>query len=122
MESSKYLAEIVDSIPTAVVVLDPHGVIVLVNAQAETLFGYARGDLLGEPVEILTPRRFWSGGPEKYGPMATDGDFRGLHKDGTEFPIEIRSNSVETKDGPVIVSTIVGIAERQQMETGLRAR
>ena len=37
--------------------LDPEGRIVLVNAQAEKTFGYAREDLLGQSMEILVPER-----------------------------------------------------------------
>ena len=130
LKSGANLTEIVDAIPIAVIVHDPNGVMVLVNAQAEALFGYAHGDLLGASVESLISSRSWNGraehrdglvGDPKTGPMAEGGDFRGLHKDGTEFPIKIRSNSVATQDGPVIVSTIVDITERQQTEANLRA-
>ncbi len=130
LKSGANLTEIVDAIPIAVIVHDPNGVMVLVNAQAEALFGYAHGDLLGAPLESLMPSRSWNGraehrdglvGDPRTGPVATGGDFRGLRKDGTEFPIKIRSNSAATQDGPVIVSTIVDITERQQTEANLGA-
>ena len=125
MNTSPYLAEIVDSIPAAVVVLDAHGAIALVNAHAETLFGYAHGELLGEPAEILIPRRFRTSRSEHLvgfvvdpstRPMTAGQDLGGLRKDGTEFPVEIRMNSVATKDGSFIVSVIADVTERLQVD------
>src|SRR5207249_11809502 len=42
-------------IPDAIVIVGPDGRITLSNAQAERLFGYARAELLGQPVEVLLP-------------------------------------------------------------------
>ena len=44
--------------PDAMVIANQAGDIVFVNAQAETLFGYSREELLGRPVETLIPERF----------------------------------------------------------------
>ena len=44
-----------ESAPDAVVIVDGHGKISLVNHQTEKLFGYRREDLLGQPVELLVP-------------------------------------------------------------------
>jgi PAS domain-containing protein len=44
--------------PDAIVVVDSTGAITEVNAQAEASFGYAPGELVGQPLEILLPERF----------------------------------------------------------------
>ena len=49
---------IVESAPSAMVMIGPAGQIVMVNAQSEKLFGYARDEMLGQPIEILVPERF----------------------------------------------------------------
>ena len=50
--------ELVDLAPDGVVVCDERGKIVLVNVQAERMFGYTRAELIGQPIEILIPERF----------------------------------------------------------------
>jgi len=49
---------LLEAAPDAVVIMNQDGRLVLVNGQAERLFGYTRGQLLGAPVEILVPERF----------------------------------------------------------------
>src|SRR3954453_16406678 len=46
---------VLEAAPDAVVLVDPDGRIALANRQVETMFGYARAELLGENVEILVP-------------------------------------------------------------------
>ena len=50
-------AAILESVPDAVVAPSRDGRIVFVNALAEELFGYARDELLGQPVQTLWPER-----------------------------------------------------------------
>src|SRR5215469_5673546 len=49
---------VVESAPSGMLMINREGRIVLVNAQTEKLFGYGRGELLGQPVELLVPDRF----------------------------------------------------------------
>src|SRR5579859_5297011 len=48
---------LLDAAPAALVVTDGAGTIVLANARALTLFGHARADLLGRPVDVLLAGR-----------------------------------------------------------------
>src|SRR5262249_25664263 len=49
---------VVEASPNAMIIVGRDGKISLVNRQVEGLFGYAREELLGQPVEILVPERF----------------------------------------------------------------
>jgi PAS domain S-box-containing protein len=90
---------LVEAAPDAIVVVNQSGMIVLVNAQAERLFGYRRDELIGQPAEILVPPsfrgqhseqhcRFLAPTPER--PLLAGLELFGLRKDGSEFPVEIR--------------------------------
>jgi PAS domain S-box-containing protein len=116
---------VVEAAPNAMVMISAAGRIEMVNAQAEHVFGYARGEMLGQPVEMLVPQRFRGHHPGLRGsffadprarPMGAGRDLFGLRKDGGEFPVEIGLNPIETEEGPMVLSAIVDISDRKQKE------
>lgn len=121
---------LVESAPSAMVMINSSGRIEMVNAQAERVFGYARTELLGQPVEMLVPERFrghhpslrnaFFGSPQSR-PMGVGRDLHGLRKDGSEFPVEIGLNPIETDEGMMVLSAIVDISDRKQREDRIQA-
>jgi PAS domain S-box-containing protein len=120
---------LLDSAPDAMVVAGQDGRIVLINSQTEKLFGYERAELLGQPVEVLVPERFWTEHRKHRGkymeqtqarPMGVGLQLYGLRKDGTEFPVEISLSPQQTEDGILVSSTIRDVTERKRVEDALR--
>jgi PAS domain S-box-containing protein len=116
---------LLESAPDAMVVVDQHGSIQLVNSQTEKLFGYDRAELVGQPVEIMVPKRFRKKharhrdgyyGEHPARPMGVGLDLYGLRKNGTEFPVEISLSPLETEDGLLVSAAIRDVTQRKRME------
>jgi len=111
----------IEAAPTGMLLMDLSGSIVLVNAQVEKLFGYPRAELLGRPIEMLVPERFRANIPDfRKGsfnaPMARAGDLYGLRKDGSEVPIEIGLNPLRTSEGEFVLSSILDVSQRLEID------
>jgi PAS domain S-box-containing protein len=128
-KSEERFRQVVEAAPNAMVMIGPTGLIEMVNLQAESLFGYQRAQMLGQPIEILVPERFRRAHPKlratffydpKSRPMGAGRDLFGLKKDGGEFPIEIGLNPIETDEGVKVLSAIVDITSRKQLEDRFR--
>jgi PAS domain S-box-containing protein len=122
---------VLDAAPDGMVITDRLGRIVLVNAEAERLFGYAGGEIVGESVEILIPERFRANHPHhrhryfvdpRTRPMGSVGalELFGRRKDGTEFPAEISLSPLDTEDGVLAITAIRDVTARKKVESQFR--
>lgn len=118
----------VEVAPDAIIIVDRTGKMVLVNGQAETLFGYSRDEMLGQPVELLLPDRFlgphsqyrfnYTSSP-RIRPMGANLDLFAKRKDQTEFPVEISLGPVEVDAELLVMTTIRDITERKLVQQSI---
>ena len=116
---------LIEASSNGLIMVSADGTIVLVNREAEKLFGYQREELIGQTVEILVPERFRKEHPNlrkgftekpEARLMGKGRDLFALQKDGTEVPVEIGLSPIETTDGYFTLATIVDITERKRAE------
>ena len=115
----------VESAPTAMIMFDKDGRILLVNSEMEKLFGYHRQELLGKDLVKIVPMRFKENHlnrrakffselePQRLG---AEKEIFCVHRDGTEFPVEIGLNPVNTDEGVFALGAIIDVTERIQAE------
>jgi PAS domain S-box-containing protein len=121
---------LLEAAPDAMVIVDERGQIVLVNSQAERLFGYDRKELLGQPVERLIPeslrsrhhahRAAYSQEPRPR-TMGEGLELAALRKDGSTFPVDIALGPLAAgEQGPLVSAAIRDVTERKRTERAMR--
>ena len=120
---------LLQSSPDAILICDRDGRVLSVNDQAERLFGWARAELLGQPVEMLVPearrtaharhRQAFAQQPASR-PMAATGALAGRHRDGRSIPLEIGLTSIETSEGLWIMAIAHDLSARQEQLERIR--
>ena len=129
-KSEERFRQVVEAAPNAMAMIDADGLIEMVNAQAERVFGYARetprapgGNALAGALRGRHPglRASFQAAPRPR-PVGAGRDLYARRKDGSEFPVEIGLNPIETEDGTMVLSAIVDITERNAADLALRER
>ncbi|MBA5604806.1 response regulator [Duganella sp. FT3S] len=128
------LQRLIELAPNAIVVVDGAGRVETFNREAERCFGYARADIIGQPLEMLMPERLrtrhaghrlqfvssrLSDEPVRMGKGAA---LLGLRRDGSEFPIEVNLSAVRTDQGTKVLAVIADVTEPQRLRGELEAR
>jgi formate hydrogenlyase transcriptional activator len=115
----------IEASPTGILVVDSEGRIMLVNRELERQFGYAREELVGQSVDVLVPdaqrpghaayREGFARAPIAR-PMGAGRRLFGRRKDGSQIPVEIGLNPIETPEGRLVLASVVDISDRRRTE------
>jgi PAS domain S-box-containing protein len=127
-DAEERFRQVIESAPTAMIMIDGEGAIELVNIQTERTFGYSREELLGRSVDILLPDRlranhghhratFFAAPMPRA--MGIGQDLFGRRKDGSEFSVEIGLNPLMTQQGQKVISSISDITRRKEIERAM---
>jgi diguanylate cyclase (GGDEF)-like protein/PAS domain S-box-containing protein len=115
--------------PVAILISDEQGTIQLMNARAEHLFGYSRPEVEGKSIELLIPERYRKTHvrqrddfvqESRSRPMGMGQQLVARRKDGSEFPVDVGLNLIQTNQGTLVMSYLVDITDRKQAEEALR--
>jgi len=128
-QTESLAAAVLASASQGIVVIGHDGRIELANPTAEELFGYAPGELIGQPLEVLLPVRLsethvrhragFFASP-RVRPMGQGLELAGARKDGTEFPVEISLSYFQVADGVRAVAFVTDITPRKAVEDAVR--
>jgi PAS domain S-box-containing protein len=118
----------IEASPDGMLVVDEGGLIRRMNGAAESLFGYDRAELVGEPVETLVPERSrerhgrereaYTAAPERR-IMGAGLSIRARRRDGSEFPVDVALSPVRLGDQLEVVTTVHDATARREREAEL---
>ncbi len=120
--------ELLEAAPDAMIFVNSNYEIVMVNAQAETLFGYPPGELQGKILDTLIPERFRGHHKENVGFYFSNPRVRnmgsglkifGLRKDGSEFRADISLSPLRTDEGLLVTAAVRDITEQIDLQERL---
>jgi len=124
---ARYLG-LLEASPDGMVVVNPRGEIVLLNARAEKQFGYHRDELLGQKVKSIIPEGFAerliadgtrTAAEALAQQIGTGVELYGRRKDGSEFPIDIMLSPLDSAEGILVTAAIRDISVRKDTEMHL---
>ena len=126
------LAQLLDSAPDALLIVDSSGTIVYANRQTESVFGHSPSSVVGQKMEMLLPERYrnrhaglrtgYLASP-RLRPMGAGVELWGLRADGSEVAVEVSLSPLETSSGMYLTAAIRDISDRRHAQEALeRAR
>ncbi len=126
--SERKFRVLLNSAPDGIILVNRHGRIVLVNRQIEEMFGLPPEELVAQTVEALVPKLAFfpdqegkndAPPPAALGAINTRTDLAGRHRDGHEFPVEIRLSPVAIDEEPAVIVSVRDVSLRRQTEQHL---
>lgn len=111
-----------EGISEGIILVNKEQKIVATNSAADEMFGYAKEELLGRPLETIIPARYRGNHSQHVSSfieksekrsMGRGRDINGLRKNGKEFPVEAGLNPFELYGGTYVMALVTDITERK---------
>src|SRR5664280_2959876 len=121
--NTRKFESLLGAVPDALVGMDQAGVIRFVNHQTESLFGYDRDDLVGQPIHMLVPEYLWEVYSEHRGEyfadprsrsMGLDLQLSGRQQNGTELPVNISLSHLDTGDVLLVITAVRAVIRHRR--------
>lgn len=128
-QSDERFSKVIEASPYGQLLVDEKGIVQMINPALLNTFGYEKDELIGKSMDILLPERYRENHVKlregyiqkpSLRAMGSGRDLTGRHKNGTEIPIEIGLNPVETSAGKLTLAVVVDITERKRLELSLK--
>src|SRR5664280_215342 len=121
--NTRKFESLLGAVPDALVGMDQAGVIRFGNHQTESLFGYDRDDMVGQPIQMLVPEYLWevysehreeSFADPRSRSMGLDLELGGRQQDGSELPVNISLSHLDTGDVLLVITAVREVTRHAQ--------
>ena len=129
LEREAHLESVLSTVPDAMVVIDPNGIIESFSATAEKLFGYPASEAVGKNIKMLMPEPYRSAHDGYLARYMATGERRiigigrivvGCRRDGTTFPMELSVGEVRLGEKRLFTGFVRDLTERQETQKRLQ--
>ncbi len=129
--AEKRFRTFLESAPDSIIIINENDEIILINDQAQAMFGYSREELLGQSAEVLMPERLRQDYKRHRAAYIASPDVRevggkgglfAVTRDGQEFPIEMCLSPIHTEDGNLVCAIVRDVGQRRAKEKILENR
>ena len=128
LSDKTHMTSLFENATEGILLTNREGIIVLANPAAETTFGYTKGELTGQTVEMLVPQK-----SRGYHPRLREGfhkapgnrvmgagrDLQGTRKNGENFPVEVSLSFYKQNNETYVIAFIVDITLRKETENNM---
>ncbi len=128
-ESEERYRMVTESASDAILTIDQAQTIIFANAAAEKIFGYKVDEMLGNRLFKLIPGHVHAGISERTRRRSESGkqddpwqgiELSGLHKDGSEVPIEVTFGEIKSGGQSLFTAVIRDVTERKRAKEDLQ--
>lgn len=124
-DSETYTLAVLNNVDEGIIVIKEGNIVATFNPAAEQIFGYASSEIVGKNIGLLIPDK--SGqlqnnsqiGQEEMGKFTTAGiasEVVGEHKNGSRFPLELKTNAIRIESGRLLIASVRDITVRKESE------
>ena len=124
-DSETYTRAVLENVNEGIIVIGQGNVVETFNSAAELIFGYSGEEMMGQNIALLIPDKNqelnnnFPAEQDKTGKSTTFGIAReviGVRKDGTNFPLELKTNEVLAESGRLLIVSARDITVRKESE------
>jgi two-component system sensor kinase FixL len=128
-EREAHLQSVLDTVPDAMIIIDPQGIMQSFSTTAERQFGYRADEVIGRNVSMLMPSPYREQHDSYLGRYLTTGERRiigvgrlvvGQRKDGSTFPMELSVGEVRSGQRRAFTGFVRDLSERQESQKRLQ--
>ncbi|WP_299528053.1 ATP-binding protein [uncultured Lutibacter sp.] len=118
-----------EAIPEGAIIANDKQHIIAANSSAEEIFGYKKGELINQPLNILIPSKYQLNHKTHFSNFLKnktirkinyDLNFYGITKSKKEFPLEIGLNPFEIDEKLFIIALIIDVTKRKETDKKIK--